>query len=1082
MVETKVRSGNLTATITSCFPAHWLSVHNLSVGPVARIILGWNPYVFTSYVCYTSDQLIVSKFETLDGKVVFFLSVVYGHNSSIDRRRLWDEMRQVAAIVGNMPWVQMGDFNAVRSASERLIGFDSAAAAEFNKCLCDILQDDMPAKGFWFTWTNKRGGAGDNKSRIDRVITNTEWLASFSQCEANFLAPSVSDHCPMMVSVVLGTQMKRSFKFFNFWMQHPGFRDTLIESWNEVVLGKPMFILSSKLKRLKGVLKKLNLHYYSNISMKVSAAKEELDRIQSQYFQAPFDLVLCNTEKEVLAKYVELRLAEESFFKQKARVKWLALGDQNTRFFHQKLCSHRVRNTILSLIEDPEAVKNEILGYYVKLLGSPFEGRIDATVLLDQAIQSKVPAQFHGQLIAPVSATEIKAALMSIHGDKASGPDGYNSNFFQKNWDVVGEDFVRAVSSFFQTGVLLKQWNATAISLIPKVSAPSSIRDFRPISCCNVIYKCITKVLATRMPCVLPSIIDQAQSAFLKGRSIADNVLLMQELVRGYHRDGGFPRCAIKIDLMKAYDSVDWTFLFDCMICMDFPPLFVRWVRECVCSAKYSVILNGSMEGYFPGRRGLRQGDPISPYLFLIVMEAFAAILKYRILHGKFSYHPKCRALNLCHLAFADDLFILSGVDQNSFGLIHSVLQDFHSFSGLQPNISKSAIFYAGVNAQLKNQMESILPFPEGCFPIKYLGVPLISTQLKALDCGALKDKILHRVNDWSNKSLSYGGRALLIQSVLYNVQVYWSSIFILPSKVVKEIESSLMAFLWSGSELNHSRAKVNWEHICCPKEEGGLGFRRVKDWNRATMLRHLWALCKKADTLWVKWVHTYIIKDNCFWTMDIPHDASWTMRKILGIRPLGQPLIKYQIGNGHTTILWPENWHPLGPLYARFGERVVANRGRALMAKVASIIVQGAWCWPRTRNLAIQSILAESPPDLIPMPHMADSVRWMAHPSGIYTAASAWNAIRQRFPVVPWWKIAWGTNHVPRWSFIFWLAAQFRLNTRDRLRSWGMLVDDSCCLCSSGIESHHHLFFECPFSLTVWKALMLKKPGPKDV
>ncbi|KAH7860928.1 hypothetical protein Vadar_019653 [Vaccinium darrowii] len=139
-------------------------------------------------------------------------------------------------------------------------------------------------------------------------------------------------------------------------------------------------------------------------------------------------------------------------------------------------------------------------------------------------------------------------------------------------------------------------------------------------------------------------------------------------------------------------------------------------------------------------------------------------------------------------------------------------------------------------------------------------------------------------------------------------------------------------------------------------------------------------------------------------------------------------------------------------------------------MAKVASIIVQGAWCWLRTRNLAIQSILAESPSDLIPMPHMADSIRWMAHPSGNYTVASAWNTIRQRFLVVPWWKIAWGINNVPRCSFSFWLAAQFRLNTRDRLRSWGMLVDDSCCLCSSDNESHHHLFFECLFSLTVGK------------
>ncbi|KAI8555077.1 hypothetical protein RHMOL_Rhmol05G0146500 [Rhododendron molle] len=158
--------------------------------------------------------------------------------------------------------------------------------------------------------------------------------------------------------------------------------------------------------------------------------------------------------------------------------------------------------------------------------------------------------------------------------------------------------------------------------------------------------------------------------------------------------------------------------------------------------------------------------------------------------------------------------------------------------------------------------MQNILPFPEGKFPIKYLGVPLISTSLRSEDCTILKEKNVHRIVSWSNTTLSYGGRALLIQSVLFSIQVYWSTIFILPSKVIKNIECTLMAFLWSGPELKHSGAKVKWIHLCYPTEEGGLGFKGIKVSNRAAMLKHLWALCMKADTLWIKWVHTYIIKD----------------------------------------------------------------------------------------------------------------------------------------------------------------------------------------------------------------------------
>lgn len=209
---------------------------------------------------------------------------------------------------------------------------------------------------------------------------------------------------------------------------------------------------------------------------------------------------------------------------------------------------------------------------------------------------------------------------------------------------------------------------------------------------------------------------------------------------------------------MKAFDSVDWEFLFDTMTYMEFPSLFIHWIRQCVSSAKYSVVINGSLEGFFPGQRGLRQGDPISPYLFLIVMEAFAAILKCKLLHGSFPYHPECRALDLCHLAFADDLFILSSVDQVSFELINGVLTDFHFYSGLQPNIHKSAVFFGGTDMHLKIQMMAFLPFPEGHFPIKYLGVPLISTKLRPDDCTILKEKILHRFLSWDSKIISYGG------------------------------------------------------------------------------------------------------------------------------------------------------------------------------------------------------------------------------------------------------------------------------------------------------------------------------------
>ncbi|XP_058198487.1 uncharacterized protein LOC131314007 [Rhododendron vialii] len=218
------------------------------------------------------------------------------------------------------------------------------------------------------------------------------------------------------------------------------------------------------------------------------------------------------------------------------------------------------------------------------------------------------------------------------------------------------------------------------------------------------------------------------------------------------------------------------------------------------------------------------------------------------------------------------------------------------------------------------------------------------------------------------------------------------------------------------------------------------------------------------ADTLWIKWVHTYIIKDQCLWAMEVPCDASWTMRKLLGLRRLGQSLIKYQIGNGERTFLWWDNWHPLGLLYDRFGDRVVHNVGRSLRAKVASIVENGAWRWPRLRNHLIQTIVSHTQ-NLVPHPEMVDSVIWVPHPSGIFTIKSAWEAIREKFPIQPRFKVIWGSHNVPRWSFILWLAALHRLSTKDRLRNWGMALDALCCLCQDEEESHHHLFFDCSYS-----------------
>ncbi|CAH9071106.1 unnamed protein product [Cuscuta epithymum] len=357
-----------------------------------------------------------------------------------------------------------------------------------------------------------------------------------------------------------------------------------------------------------------------------------------------------------------------------------------------------------------------------------------------------------------------------------------------------------------------------------------------------------------------------------------DNIFLAQELVRGYNRKRISPRCMIMVDLRKAYDTISWDFLEKVLLGLGLPTRFVGWIMECVSTSSFSVSLNGSLFGFFKGKRGIRQGDPMSPLLFVLCLEYFSRLLTLRTKGNNFNFHPQCSSLGITHLAYADDLMLFSRGDTYSVEILVNALKDFGDVSGLRVNHEKSNIFVGGVRDQELQNILDIVDYRQGVFPVRYLGIPLAPLRISVAQYAPLLDTVNDFLKAWNTKTLSYAGKIELIRSVIQGVQSFWLQIFPVPRTILDRIVSICRIFLWGGKY-----SKVSWDDICLPKEEGGLGIHNAKVWNDSLLARTLWDVHRKKDTLWVRWINGVYLRDKNVWDF-VPHSRDSQLMKRLGL------------------------------------------------------------------------------------------------------------------------------------------------------------------------------------------------------
>ncbi|CAL1394844.1 unnamed protein product [Linum trigynum] len=408
--------------------------------------------------------------------------------------------------------------------------------------------------------------------------------------------------------------------------------DLVKQAWDSQVAGSPLVRVCQKLKILKGLLKWLNREVFSDLSAKVKLKAYELLLAQAEALSHPSTITF-EAENRLSKEARKLREAE---------------GDSNTPYFFRSVKLRQKRNMIRSLIDeaghrftDLEGMTKIAEDFYVKLLGE--EDKEVVAPEVDQIgsllLKKLIPDQGVA-LCKPVTAEEVRVTMFGFNGDKAPGPDGYPACFFQAAWHIVGAEVTSAILYCFQVSQIPVSVNSTLLALIPKVHSPEEMKFFRPIACCNILYKCIAKILATRLSAVMPCVISESQTAFVKGRLIGENILLAHELVQKYGRKNISSRSLVKVDLMKAFDSVNWAFLFRVLTAMGFPNKFLNWLRMCVTTQKFSIGFNAGSVGFFPAKKGLRQGDPLSPYLFVVAMEVFSCLMHTAAAQNVMPFHP----------------------------------------------------------------------------------------------------------------------------------------------------------------------------------------------------------------------------------------------------------------------------------------------------------------------------------------------------------------------------------------------------------------------------------------------------------
>ncbi|GJU95918.1 RNA-directed DNA polymerase, eukaryota [Tanacetum coccineum] len=818
----------------------------------------------------------------------------------------------------NGSYIMFGDMNAVRNEQERVGSiFNNIEADYFNSFIDATGLVDLPIGGRCFTWMNK---AGTKLSKLDRFLISEDVIDLLPDIRITALDRIWSDHNPILLHVDKIDFGPSPFKLYNSWLLRDGFDDLIKSEWDSLDSNNSGFPIKchEKFRILKAKIRQWNNNNKTMERNRKAAALEELSSIEKKIDEgsaSPSDtenrLNLLH-ELEIIDKFASMDLI------QKARVKWDIEGDENTKFFHG-LINQKRRNQMINgimvegnWITDPSLIKDAFFQFY-KVKFQAQDSQVSFPNLPHSQTLNSMDRDYLERL---VTHEEIKEAVWDCGSSKAPGPDGFSFAFVKKYWDIIKKDLHDFINSFFASCDMPYGANSSFFTLIPKVNNPTLITDFRPISLIGIHYKIIAKILANRLSKVIDKIVSKEQSTFIAG-----------------------------LDFEKAFDSISWNYLDHILNSLGFRLKCRSWIKTCLSSSRASILVNGSPTSEFSINHGLRQRDPLSLFLFILVMEglhnAFADDVGNGLISG---ININNSSINISNLFFVDDVIITTGWNARDLENIIRVLHVFYLASRLKINIHKSNIYSIGVNEDEVYNMAS----NAGCIainiPFNYLGLPIGSNMKSIASWKMLIDRFCSRLSTWKASLLSIGGRLTLIKSVLGSLGIYYLSIFRAPESVLNDLERIRSNFFWGGNQDGKKMAWVKWPIILNSYDNGGLNIGSLKAFNLALLQKWRWRLFTSPNDLWVKVVKAFHGHEGGFDNNGCSFKGTWA--NIVGssnfLHSKGIILnnsFRFNAGCGTRIRFWKDIWVGEAPLSIRYNRLYRLDQDKDCLIRILCLV-----------------------------------------------------------------------------------------------------------------------------------------------